>query len=110
MTRLGRILAFCWILSAQTKDISGTWIAKVQGPMGEMEVVYRLKVENSKITGSQTLPFGDAPIVRGQVEGNRFEFIVEMDAFGKKQQLPVTGQIVGDDLSLTPALPGPPPG
>jgi hypothetical protein len=39
-------------------DISGTWIAKMSGPMGEIEIVYKLKVDNGKITGTQSLPFG----------------------------------------------------
>ncbi|MBN8732121.1 MAG: hypothetical protein J0L64_16390, partial [Acidobacteria bacterium] len=56
-------------LLAQSPDISGTWIAKRTSPMGEMEIVYRLKVDNGKITGSQSMGFGDAPIVDGKVSG-----------------------------------------
>lgn len=48
--------ALASVLGAQVKDISGTWIAKVPSPMGEMEIVYRLHVDSSgNITGSQTL-------------------------------------------------------
>jgi alpha-galactosidase len=96
--------------TAPAGDISGTWVAKAVGPMGQMEIVYRLKVSGGKITGSQGLPFGDSPIVDGQVTGDTFHFTVALDRFGTIQNREVTGTIVGDTLVLTPAMPGPPPG
>jgi hypothetical protein len=55
------ILSLIALLSlAQTKDISGTWVAKRQTPNGEMELVYELKVNDGKITGTQKMPFGDS--------------------------------------------------
>ncbi len=91
-------------------NISGTWIAKFNGRMGEIEIVYHLKVVDGKITGSQSLPFGDSPIVSGELTGDTFHFAVALDMFGNVQNREVTGKIVGDTLVLTPALPGPPPG
>lgn len=96
--------------AAQTPDISGTWIAKRTSAMGEMEIVYKLKVTNGKITGSQGLPFGDSPIIDGAVSGDSFHFTVALERFGEIKNQEVTGKIVGDTLVLTPALPGPPPG
>ena len=91
-------------------DISGTWVAKLSNPMGEMEIVYKLNVHDGKITGTQTLPFGDSPIVDGQVRGDTFHFTVELESFGDIQRKDVAGKIVGDTLVLPPAMPGPPPG
>ena len=96
--------------ASQAADISGTWVAKISGPMGAMEIVYKLKIEDGKITGTQSLPFGDSPIVGGVVEGDKFHFVVELDSFGTTQKREVTGKIVGDTLVLTPAMPGPPAG
>lgn len=104
------VLLFAATLAAQSTDVSGTWVAKAQGPMGEMEIVYRLNVENGKITGTQTLPFGDAPIIDGKIEGDQVEMTVEMEFFGNIQRRTVTAKIVGDELHVTPAMPGPPPG
>ena len=98
------------ILLKSSPDISGTWVAKLSSPMGEMEIVYRLKVHDGKITGTQTLPFGDSPIVDGQVRGDTFHFTVELESFGDIQKKDVSGKIVGNTLVLTPAMPGPPPG
>ena len=82
----------------------------MSGPMGEMEIVYKLKVDNGKITGTQSLPFGDSPIVDGHVKDDSFSFTVELESFGDIQKREVTGKIAGDTLVLTPAMPAPPPG
>ena len=99
------------LLDAQVKDISGTWVAKMTTPMGEMEIVYRLRVDaGGNITGTQSLPFGDAPITEGKLNGDSFEFTVEVESFGNLQKRQIKGKAIGDELQLTPALPGPPPG
>jgi alpha-galactosidase len=103
-------MLFAALLAAQTKDISGTWVGKTQGPMGEMEVVYHLKVADGKITGTQSLPFGDAPIIDGKITGDDIEMIVEMEFFGNAQKIIAKGKMAGDELRITPALPAPPPG
>jgi alpha-galactosidase len=93
------------------KDISGTWIAKMNGPMGEMEMVFILKMAaDGRLTGSQRMPFGDSPIVSGQVTGEAFAFIVEQEFFGNISKREAKGRIVGDDIEITPAMPAPPPG
>ena len=110
MTRFFLLSIFSILLAAQSKDISGTWVAKRESPMGEMEIVYELKVVNGKITGTQKMPFGDAPIVDGKFDGDDFELTVEMESFGSLQKRTVKGKILGDTLEITPAMPGPPPG
>jgi alpha-galactosidase len=96
--------------AAEKPNISGTWVAKLSTPMGETEVVYKLSVKDGKITGTQSLPFGDSPIVDGQITGDSFHLTVELESFGTIQKKEVSGKIVGDTLVLTPAMPGPPPG
>jgi alpha-galactosidase len=106
MNRIWLLGMFASLLGAQSANITGTWIAKAKTPMGEVEIVYRLNVDqNGKITGSQELPFGESPIVAGQLTGNQFEFTVEMDAFGNLQKVKGSGKIVGDTLEIEPAIP-----
>lgn len=90
-TGIAVLLAALLAAAADTKDISGTSIAKQNGPMGEMEIVYELKVENGKITGTQRMPFGDLPITGGTIEGDRFELTVETEFFGNLQKRVVEG-------------------
>lgn len=78
--------------------------------MGDLEIVYELKVGDGKITGSQKLPFGDAPIVASKIDGDRFELTVELESFGDMQKATAKGKIVGDTLEITPAFPKPPEG
>jgi alpha-galactosidase len=115
MKRIWLLCMFASLLGAQSPNITGTWIAKAKTPMGEMEIVYRLNVDQGgKITGSQELPFGESPIIAGQLTGNQFEFTVEMEFFGNLQKVKGSGKVVGDTLEITPAMParpaGPPPG
>jgi len=91
-----------------SRDISGTWVAKSENPMGEMEFVYELKVSPSgKITGSQKMPFGDSPIIDGKITGGSFELTVQTESFGTLANRTVTGKIEGDTLLITPAMGGP---
>ena len=92
-----------------TKDISGTWVAKEETPMGSLEIVYILNIHDGHITGQQSLPFGDSPILDGVLTGDSFHFTVELESFGSLSKREVSGKIVGDSLVLTPAMPGPPP-
>jgi hypothetical protein len=91
--------------TAPNADISGSWVAKVTSPMGPLEISYRLKVVDGKISGIQTLPFGDSIIIDGQVTGDTFHFTVAIDRFGIVQNRDVNGKIVGDTLVLTPGVP-----
>jgi alpha-galactosidase len=97
------------VAARQTGNLSGTWVAKMKTPMGEMEIVYELKVVDGRITGKQVLPFGDSPIVDGTVSGDTFRFTVQLDSFGRQTKREVTGKIAGDSIVLTPAFPAPPP-
>ena len=74
--------------------------------MGEIEIVYELKMDASgKITGVQKMPFGDSPVVDGKITGDTVELIVETENFGTISRATATAQIVGDELHITPAMP-----
>jgi alpha-galactosidase len=96
--------------ATQTRDISGTWIARLQTPFGEIEVVWDLKAVDGRITGTQKLPFGDAPIVDGRLTNDTLELVVELESFGTISKRTAKGKIVGDELHIEPVLPQPPPG
>ncbi len=110
MKRWAWFIALTVLIAAQTKDISGIWVGKMNGPMGEVEVVYELKVAGGKITGTQRLPFGDSPIVDGKIDGNNLELTIEMESFGNLQRRTAAGSVEGDELRITPAMPVRPAG
>lgn len=59
-------------------DVSGTWSDHNEFTDGEMEIIYKLKVTDGKITGTATMPFGESPIVNGAVEGENIHFVVQI--------------------------------
>ncbi len=92
-------------------DISGLWVAKLNGPMGEIEQVYQFKVDGNRLGGSVSGPFGDLPIVDGKIAGDQIEFTTVMNFFGQDRRLTTKGRIVGDELHVeSPGPGGPPPG
>ena len=108
--RMNRLIVFgalALLAGAQTRDLSGTWVAKTSNPMmGEMEIVYELKVDaNGKITGTQKMPFGDSPIVDGRITSDQVEMTVETESFGTISRATARATIVGDELQITPAMP-----
>jgi alpha-galactosidase len=97
------------LLGAQMKNLSGTWVARSTGPMGDREFVWDLKTDaTGKITGTQRGPFGDSPIVDGRVTGDKVELTVETESFGTISKTTIEGTIVGDELHITPAMPAMP--
>jgi len=71
------------------------------------QFVYELRTgANGKFTGTQRGPFGDSPIVDGKVTGDKVELTVETESFGSLSKNTITGTIVGEELHITPAMPG----
>jgi alpha-galactosidase len=94
-------------------DISGTWVGAWRGDpmMGDQEIVYELKSENGNITGYQKMSFNtDSYIVNGKINGNLLELTIRMESFGISKDYVTTGEIIGNELRITPAIPGPPAG
>jgi alpha-galactosidase len=96
------------LFGATSQDISGTWVGKINGPFGQMEVVYELKVDaQGAIHGVQKMDFGDWPIVDGKLQGEEFELTVEAESFGEMQKRTTKGKILGDALEILPVMPAP---
>lgn len=100
------------IASAAAPDVTGTWVSRMTGPMGEMEFVFRLKAEaDGRLGGSINSPFTNAPILAGSINGNDIELTIETESFGDLQRRTVKGKLVGDELQFESAslMPGGPP-
>ena len=90
--------------------LTGTWVAHWNSPnTGDTEIDFRLKSVNGKISGSQTLPFGDSQILDDELTGNEFHFTIGIDRYGAITKREVTGKVLGDTLQIDAGLPGPPP-
>ncbi len=106
------LIAPPWVAAA-APDVTGTWVARMNSPLGEIEFVFRLNSDaNGHLGGSVNSLFGDAPILEGRINGDDIEFSIDMDLFGNIQRRTIKGRIAGDELQIESAglLPTPPPG
>ncbi|MGC2656957.1 MAG: hypothetical protein WA324_03195 [Bryobacteraceae bacterium] len=65
-------LAVC----AYAADIAGKWNATMQGPDGEMKIVFNFKMDGDKLTGTATGPMGDSPMSDIKLDGDNISFTV----------------------------------
>lgn len=93
----GTLLAVLLAASAFAADVSGKWKASFPGPDGQsMELVFDIKVEGAKMTGTATSPMGQIPISNGSLEGDKISF--DVDAGG--MIINHKGTVSGDTMKL----------
>lgn len=66
--------------------IEGTWLAKMQGPDGDMELTFVFKMEGEKLTGTVQSPNGDLEITNTKINGKEFSFDVSFGDMTIKHQ------------------------
>lgn len=90
------ILLFLISVSAFAADVTGEWSATVQGPDGDMQLVFNLKQDGGKVTGNVEGPMGEMAITAGNMEGDTISFTVEADQFKVVHK----GTVSGDEMKL----------
>jgi hypothetical protein len=70
-------LSIASLCSAQ--DISGKWKGKMQGPDGDMEMMFNFKVNADTLNGTAESPMGELPISNGKVKGQEFAFDISFN-------------------------------
>lgn len=89
-------------LLAAAADVTGKWIAQVPGRDGQTrEVVYNLKTDGAKLTGTMSGPQGaDVSITDGKAEGNNIAFTVKLEFNGNSIVRNYTGVVSGDEIKM----------
>ncbi|MET0281590.1 MAG: hypothetical protein ABW278_10765 [Steroidobacteraceae bacterium] len=93
---------------AMAAEIDGKWNATVDGPQGPLELVFDLKAEGEKLTG--TLGAGEmlpaAPISEGLVKGEdvSFKFSLALMPDAPPLVIQYKGKVKGDALDLVSTL------
>ena len=75
-------------------DISGTWTAKFDAPIGEQNYTYEFAVKGSVLTGKATCAMGESAITEGKVDGDMVSFVEMLDG---QIRVEYTGKIVSAD-------------
>jgi hypothetical protein len=105
-----RSILICFVLAmgllsfTLASDIDGKWKTKMQGPDGEMDMVFVFKVLNGDtLTGTVKGPMGDVEIINGKVNGNDFTFDVDVNGMTIQHQCKLQN---GSILMKVPGMPG----
>ena len=89
------VLSFACV--ALAADVTGTWNATTQGPDGqEMKLVFHLKQDGDKLSGTVEGPAGEVAIKEGSVNGDAIEFTVELN----EMKIVHKGTVSGDEMKL----------
>jgi len=114
---LGTIVFLAVACTLMAADITGKWVAQVEGRNGATQVTFDLKASGSALTGTVTGGMGGgrrgggggggaaaapAPIEisDGKIDGEKVTFSVKMDRGGRTMVTTYTGTFSGDDLKL----------
>lgn len=88
--------AFLFTLTCLAADIDGKWKASIESQNGAMELIYTLKLEEGKLTGSVAGQMGEFPISEGKVDGAEVTFTIRTDNLVAVHK----GTLAGDELKL----------
>jgi hypothetical protein len=71
----------CVSIPALAADVNGKWKASFQDPNGQnMEIIFDLKVDGEKLTGTADSPMGNNTITEGKLVGDAISFTVDAPA------------------------------
>jgi hypothetical protein len=100
-------------LPAMADEVTGKWNLSVDTPQGPFAMVFDLKAEGEKLTGSMSNDFmGTTALSDGTVKGNELTFKLVIDGGpAGPMKINYKGTVKGDDLTLVSKFEGePPPG
>ncbi len=102
-------------LNAQSSDISGEWELTRQGGPGGGGGGQRggrrgggggptkmvIEQDGNSFTGTLELPFGEAKIQEGTIDGNKITFVVQIETPRGNFEMQYTGKVEGDSMAGT---------
>jgi len=85
-------------LFVSASNIDGKWKGTVPSmDGGEIELTYIFKVDGDKLTGTISSEMGEIPISEGKVNGDEFEYTLDIQGMVMKTK----GKVNGDEITLT---------
>jgi hypothetical protein len=73
------VLMALTVTTAAATDITGTWTAKFDTPIGEQNYTYEFVVKGTELTGKASGSMGVSAITEGKVEGDKVTFVEMLD-------------------------------
>jgi hypothetical protein len=89
------------LASAWAADVTGKWVAQVQGRQGMSENTFSFKVEGTSLTGTLTNPQGETAITEGKVSGDEISFVIVRKFGENEMKILYKGKVAGDEIKFT---------
>jgi len=89
------------LASAWAADVTGKWVAQVQGRNGMTENTFTFKVAGTSLTGSLTNPQGETAISEGKVNGDEISFVIVRKFGENEMKILYKGKVSGDEIKFT---------
>jgi hypothetical protein len=84
------------MMGFDANPINGEWKGTRETPNGAFEVIYTLKVEGSKLTGTSKSQFGELQLENGTVDGKKISYSLTINGTTVQS----TGELINDDEIL----------
>jgi hypothetical protein len=89
-------------MTALAADVDGTWTGTASTPGGDFPIVFKLKADGAKLTGTtQGFDGSDVPIADGAITGNTITFNVTLDFGGMPFMLSYKGIVAAEEIKMT---------
>lgn len=90
-------------VAAWSADITGKWVANVQGRNGQSrEVTYDLKADGAKLTGTTTGMGGNTiELQDGKIDGDTIEFKTKLEFNGNSMVMVYKGKVSGNEIKFS---------
>ncbi len=89
------------LASAWAADVTGKWVAQVQGRQGMSENTFTFKVEGTTLTGTLATPQGETAISDGKVNGDEISFVIVRKFNENEFKILYKGKVAGDEIKFT---------
>jgi hypothetical protein len=95
------VLVLMPILVFAQGQVAGKWTGEQQGRGGAQPVTLELKVDGSTVTGTFKTGDNTAQIADGKLDGTKVSFKTTQNRGGNNVQINWSGEVKGDELTLT---------
>jgi len=107
---IGALALLTLLASAWAADVTGKWVAQVQGRNGMTENTFTLKADGDKLTGTLATPQGESEITEGKVAGDEISFVIVRKFGENEMKISYKGKVAGDEITFTREFQMPPGG
>jgi hypothetical protein len=91
-------LALASAVALPAADVTGSWKADFETPVGHRNYTYELKADGDKLTGKATSERGETAIAEGKVSGDQISFVENLEFEGQSIRIEYTGKVSGDEI------------